>query len=557
MGNQLRGIAALLIVGMSAVGAGAAKEHVAQRFEVTGTVQPDGSLDVVEVIAFRFTGGEYTTVTRELRATETDGVDVLEAAMDGSALPRGDDAGQVDVDASRRGARITWRFAPTRDRVHVFSLRYRYRGVVRHGDGEDWFRWPPFPSRFDYPIETGVARVIWPAAARAPRLPDVEGPVASTAPLENGFSLSVSNYRQADQDVVMTVRFEPGAFPGEEPEWEQDRRRAASMAPAFFAAAAMIIAATVIVIWLFLLRYRRDGADLPGAGTVTSPPDQLPAPVAGSIADGRVSTGSPQLLAAVFDLARRGVVTIEEQHGGFASGRRFLLKRGDEAPLRPFERTVLDALFKDGARDERFDRALRRMGSHARKVGAAIRAELAADGFVDQDRQDGSRGLTIGGIVVILFAAALFVVLAAIGMRLGAAALAVPFAFAASGLAMVITAAAFSTLTPSGLRAARAWDAYRAHLKDELRQGRAPADGEAIGRMLPYAAALGLLSRFGKALEKTDVRDVPAWLRTLDAAGGRAAMIAIMTSGSRSVSSGGGGGGAGGGVGAGGSSGAR
>lgn len=552
-----RAVVAVAVLGVTGVDAGAAKEHVAQRFEVTGTVRSDGSLDVVEVIAFRFTGGEYTTVTRELRATETDGVEVLEAAMDGRVLPRGDEAGQVEVDAGRRRARVAWHFAPTRDRVHVFSLRYRYRGVVRHGDGEDWFRWPPFPSRFDYPIETGVVRLIWPAAARAPRLPDVEGPVTAAAPIENGFSLSVSNYRQADDDVMMTVRFEPGAFPGEEPEWEQDARRAASMAPAFVAAAAMIIAATVIVIWLFFLRYRRDGADTPAAGTVTSPPDQLPAPVAGSIVHGRLSTGSPQLLAAVFDLARRGVVTIEEQQGGFATGRRFLLTRGADGPLRPFERTALDALFKDGAREERFDRALRRIGGQARKVGAAIREELTAAGFVDTDRRDGARALTIGGVVVILFAVALIVVLAATGMRLGSAALAVPFAFVASGLTMVITGAGFSTLTPSGLRTARRWDAYREHLKTELKQGRAPADGDAIGRMLPYAASLGLLSRFGKALQNTDVRDVPAWLRTLDAAGGRSAMLAIIASGSRSVSSGAGGGAAGGGVGAGGSSGAH
>lgn len=545
----------MLILGVTAIEADAAKEHVAQRFEVTGTLRPDGSLEIVEVIAFRFTGGEYTTVTRELRATETDGVEVLEAAMDGRVLPRGGGAGQVEVDAGRRRARIAWHFAPTRDRVHVFSLRYRYRGVVRHGDGEDWFRWPPFPSRFDYPIETGVVRLIWPAAARAPRMPDVEGPVTANTQIENGFSLSVSNHRQADDDVMMTVRFEPGAFPGEEPEWEQDARRAASMAPAFVAAAAMIIAATVIVIWLFFLRYRRDGADAPAAGPVTSPPDDLPAPVAGSIVHGRVSTGSPQLLAAVFDLARRGVLSIEEQQGGFAAGRRFLLKRGGDAPLRPFERTALDVLFRDGAREARFDRALRRLGGQARTVGASIRAELTAAGFVDKDRRDGAHALTIGGIVVILFAVALGVVLAATGMRLGSAALAVPFAFVISGLTMVLTGAGFSTLTPSGLRAARRWDAYREHLKTELKQGRAPADGETIGRMLPFAASLGLLARFGKALQHTDVSDVPAWLRTLDAAGGRAAMVAIIASSARSVSPGTGGGA--GGVGAGGSSGAR
>ena len=93
MANRLRLIVVALLV--TATGVGAAKQHVAEQFQVVATVLPDGSLDVVEEIAFLFRGGTYTEVTRELRATETDGVEVIEASMDGVVLPRGDGAGQV------------------------------------------------------------------------------------------------------------------------------------------------------------------------------------------------------------------------------------------------------------------------------------------------------------------------------------------------------------------------------------------------------------------------------------------------------------------------------
>lgn len=550
----------LAIVGAAAAEAAVAKAHVAQRFEVTATVQPDGSLEVVEVIAFRFTGGDYTTVERELRPTDADRVEVLEAAMDGRVLPRGDGEGQVEVDAASRRTKVAWHFAPATNRVHVFSLRYRYAGVVRHGDGEDWFRWPPFPSRFDYPIETGAVRLSWPAGARARRTPGVEGPATSASPIENGIEVTVANYRQRDDDVMLSVHFAPGGFLGAEPEWEREAMRADRLAPAFFAAAAMIAAATALALWLFFLRYRRDGPDGgPRARSVTTPPGDLPPALAGAIRTGRVSVAWPQLLGVVFDLARRGALRIEEEKGGgFLGKRKFALHHDASAGvLAPHEQAVMDALFKAGAAGERFDRALKRLGTRSRNVSRAVQSELAAAGLIDTERKEGAKALSVSGVAVILLGLVLALVLAATGLRLGAASLAVPVAFAFAGLTMVMTGAGFSTLTRAGLAASRQWAEYRRHLKAEIKQGRVPLDGEAIGRMLPCAAALGLLAPFGKALQKIQVRDLPPWLRTLDAAGGSAAMAAVIAASSHAAPHGPAGGGSGGGVGAGGSSGAH
>ena len=556
MGSRLKFILAFALMSVALVAAD--KEHVAERFDVTATVQPDGSLEVVEVIAFRFTGDTYTTVTRDLRATESDGVEVIDASMDGRVLPRGEEEGQVEVDPERRRVHIEWHFAPAVDRVHEFTLRYRYKGVVRQGAGEDWFRWPPFPSNFDYVIEQGTARLVWPAAAQLRQQPAIEGPVSASGAVADGIELRVDRYDEDQDAVMLTVRFEPGVFPATEPQWERDLRRAQKMAPAFIAGGVMILAATVLALWLFFLRYRRDTPDSRTIPSVTSPPDALPPALAGSISRGRVSVSWPQLLAVVFDLARRGALHIEEKAGGgFLSRRKFVIRRGSDVQMRPHERALIETLFKPGETEERFDRALSRVGYKTRKIGKAIRSELDAERFIDPDRREGSNALAIGGIVVVVLAIALTIVLAATGMRLGPASLVIPGALAVAGLAMILAAATFSTLTVAGLRAAGQWAAYRRYLKDAIKQRQIPADGEAIGRMLPHAAALGLLSNFGRALQKIDVRNVPTWLRSLDSAGGSAAMMAVIVASSRSVSHGSGGGGGGGGVGAGGSSGAH
>lgn len=553
-----RCVAAIVVAAVVALGA-ADKEHVAERFDVKAAVLPDGSLEVDETIAFRFTGGTFTAVTRELRAAESDGIHIVDALMDGRPMPRGGEEGQVEIDAGRERTRVEWHFAPAVDRVHTFTLRYRYAAVVRQGDGEDWFRWRPFPDRFDYPIEAGSATVTWPANATLRRMPDVEGAAAATSPSADGrgFAVTVANYRERDDNVRLTIRFHAGAFAGPEPVWQRDARRADRLAPAFMAACAMILAACGLALWLFFLRFRRDGSDPPpAAGTVTTPPGDLTPALGGTITGGRVSISWPQLFAVVFDLARRGVLQIDEPaDGGLLRKRRFRLARGGAEPTRPHEQAVLDALFKDGAREERFDRALRRLGTRAGKVKRAMQGELASAGLIDADRKEGGKALAISGGVLMAVALAAAFALAATGMRLGEASLFLPLGFFVAGLLMLIIGASFSTLTRSGLRSARQWDAYRRHLKGEIKQGRVPHEGEAIGRLLPYAAALGVLAPFGKALSKVEVRNLPQWLRTLDAAGNPgAAMIAIITAGSQSMSHGASGGAGGGGVGGGSSS---
>lgn len=272
-----------------------------------------------------------------------------------------------------------------------------------------------------------------------------------------------------------------------------------------------------------------------------------------------MSVSWPQLLGALFDLVRRDVLRIEsakEEGPRLLRKPRFRLLRGARDPERPHERAVVDALFNGGAREERFHVAVRRLGARVGRVRREVQSELDAARLIDPERRGGARALSISGMVVMVVAVVAAVLFALAGMRLGVMAMFVPAALFLSGLSMVITGAAFSTLSRQGLRASRQWDGYRRHLKAEIKQGRVPADGDVIGRMLPHAAALGLLPAFGKALAKTDVRNLPPWLRTLDAAGGSGGLVAIIAATSHHGGAGASGGSGGGGVGAGGSSGA-
>ncbi|MDQ3170972.1 MAG: DUF2207 domain-containing protein [Acidobacteriota bacterium] len=547
---MLRARCLVLVLGvvLGAATVRAAKEHVAERYDVDAAVRADGSLVIEEEIAFRFTGGEYTYVNREIPAENTDGVEVLGAAMNGRELAWGDEEGQLEVDYRRRAVRVRWHFAPTRDHTHVFTLRYRLVGVVRNTAGEDWFAWQPFPSRFDYAIDTGTVRVSWMPGARLRRQAHTEGPVTSVSPSETGFVATVANYRQRDDDVVLTARFEPGAFTSPEPQWQRDAQHADQMSTSFFAAAGMITAATILALLLFFLKHRRDRSGSLGAGqSVSTRPDALAPALAGSIVHGRVSVTSPQLLAVVFDLAGRGAITIEEQPAsGMMKTPRFIVRRGRPIALAPHEQFVLDDLFKKESAP-RLDQTLRAMHARLGKFGKAVKAELAAEGLIDAERADAAKAMMISAAVVMVFAAGVGTVIAALNMRLGDASLLVPGAFLWSGVMLLIVGAAFSTLSARGWSAAARWKAYAQHLKEQARDSRLPSTPDEMSRMLPFATALGIGPAWQKAMKKMPDAAVPPWLATLGEGGRHAAYTALLVSTGSAGSSGAAGGGAAGG----------
>ena len=549
----MRGAWCLCLVLVPALGTAtlrAAKDHVAERYDIDAAVRADGSLVVEEEIAFRFTGGEYTYVNREIPANETDGVEVLGAAMDGRELAWGEDEGQLEVDYRRRSVRVRWHFAPTRDRTHVFTLRYRLAGVVRNTGGEDWIAWAPFPARFDYPITAGSVRMSWMPGARLRRQAHTDGPVASVSPSATGFVATVANYRQRDDDVVLTARFEPGAFTSPEPQWQRDAQHADQMSTSFFAAAGMITAATILALLLFFLKHRRDRNGSLGAGqTVSTVPDTLAPGLAGSISHGRVSVTAAQLLAVVFDLAGRGAIAIEEQPAsGMLKKPRFIVRRGRPVTLAPHEQFVVDGLFKKESAP-RLDQILAALHTQIGKFGKTVKTELGAAGLIDAERADAAKALMISAAVVIVFAFGVGAVLAFMNMRLGDAALLVPGAFLWSGVILLIVGTSFSTLSARGWSAAARWKAYAQYLKEQARDGRLPSTPDEVSRMLPFAAALGIGPAWQKAMKKMPDAAVPPWLATLGESGRHAAYSALLvtTAGSGHSSGGSGGGVAGGG----------
>ncbi len=187
-----------------------AKEYSADRFDVNAAVQTDGSLLVSETVVFRFIGGPFTYVFRELPTDYTDGITEIAASIDGVTLPPGQGAGQVEI-SGRDPIKVTWHFAPTSDATPTFVLRYRTLGVVRQERDADLLLWYALPTDYDYRIASSTVRVTFPRTATLLSTPEVRKGQAAVEAGAGQITFSARDLK-ANSTLLVALRFPSGSL---------------------------------------------------------------------------------------------------------------------------------------------------------------------------------------------------------------------------------------------------------------------------------------------------------------------------------------------------------
>src|SRR5215472_6200591 len=148
------------------------KEYSADRFDVSIAVQEGGSLIVTEAVTFKFVGGPFTFVFREIPTDKTDGISILSASMDDQTMQQGTGAGQVEI-AYGNPVKVTWHFAPLSDQTHTFVLTYKVLGVFQKESDADVLNWEALPTNYDYVIRSSAIGVSYPDMAILIGTPEV------------------------------------------------------------------------------------------------------------------------------------------------------------------------------------------------------------------------------------------------------------------------------------------------------------------------------------------------------------------------------------------------
>lgn len=541
---------------------GAAKSYRAERYDVDLAIQPDAALVVTETVAFRFEGGPFTYVFRDLAYRELDEIDRLQAGMDGQPLPQGTGPGQVEVQAGKP-LKVIWHFAPVSNATHTFTLVYRVQGAIRRLADADALIWRAIPEEHDYEIAASTITLRYPASAPLLGRPTVRG-VAAEIETGDGLAVITAQGIRRNRDLIVEARFPHGSLIRTAPRWQatqiERNQQIGQVWPLGLAAGVLTIVAGGGLLGRVWRRYSRPRP--PASArlmTRTEPPSDLP-PALGV----RLAGGAVPALAALFDLARRGVLRIEEASSRW--GRRFTLYRQPGAgPLRPHEQGLLEALFRTRTGlEESLDlaRAGRRLRSRQRQFTGPLEEELLAAGLMDGQRRAERRRLLALTIIALVLGMVVFIIglivlnvlignppsggdrtwvglpIVVIGAGIGAG-------LSIFGFFGAIFASAFSPLTAEGEEAAAAWRSFGNYLKDVAR-GRQPLlRDDLFEAFLPYAAGYGLAARWARRYAQQAGVPIPAWFTALRPNERSSAFVAAMSASHASVSSGGAGGAAG------------
>jgi hypothetical protein len=532
----------------------AAKDYRAERFAVQFDLQPDGLALVTETVVFRFEGGPFTYVFRDIDAAETDGVAFLEASMDGEQMPLGTQAGQVEVTGSDP-LTVKWHFAPTSNDTHQFVVRYRVQGVVRK-ENADTIYWPAIPEEHEYPIDRSSVTITYPAAAQPIEPPTLDREFESSA-LPNGYRLTTTGIAD-DQSVILTARFVAGTAAAMPPQWQIQQQQAeavgAAVQPIGWLAAAVTLVLGSAGLFVYARAQRRDSiapADLPAH----TPPGDVPPALVGELTQQWQS-----LMGTLFDLAQRGVVEIHESLGQWGTKKFTLEVKNSAAPLSAIEQGLLAAIVKPGETLVDMSQIWTRLTGNSKLVSEPLEQEMIKRGWLDLDRKRLRSHLGIAGFLLLVVSMGSFF-MGIIGLKAGtpdvtqASLWAAVIGVAASGfvlsIAMLIYAATFSPLTPEGETEAARWKSFAKYLKQVSKDKSSAAPAADFERYLVWAVVFGLGSAWAKHYQRVGGVPWPAWFQAAPGSDGDfSAIIAVMVASDSAAGVGGSDGGASGGGGA-------
>lgn len=497
--------------------AGDDQTYRAGRYDVNIAVQPDGALNVTETVVFNFQGEPFTYVFREIPTDRTDGITNITASMDGVELPRGEEAGQVQV-SGRRTIEVRWHFPPTTNSTHTFVLNYIAQGVVSQETNADQLRWYALPNDYEYAIDASTVNVTWQDTAAIP----VGAPIVEqgNAVVESGATSATFTAINLEPETPLLIglNFPRGSVLGAPPAWQAQELRAAERAPLWIGAGVAILLIGMLLVIVYGIRWRRDPSAIPNIGRVTRPPSSL-APALAGVVNGSSPSWS-NALGTLFDLAQRGILTIHElAPSGIFQQRDFEIARVSEPTnLRPHERGLVDMLFstEKGARERvRFTDLSNEYSSRFKLFSDPLRAEVRALGGLDTDRERVRRTLTI--LAAVLFFLSIAVLLGSLFLiaLLGGWVLLVPIAMMSVAIVAFIVARSISPLNAQGVRLAAQWQAFHEYLKN-ITRGKEPAPGSTLFEAyLPYAASFGLAEAWSKKFRAANNITLPAWFHTL------------------------------------------
>jgi uncharacterized membrane protein YgcG len=494
-------------------------------------INTDGTFHVREVYQIEFLGGPFTFGYRDIPidqfeelkdfAVREDAVEYREA--------RSEAPNTFYWTRDSENYRINWFFPSTTDQTRTFTVEYTVvGGIIISEDVGDRFFWKAVGPDHDFPIESSTVTVRMPQGHAfdttiEPFTYGVEATCAFEA--EATRATCHSDYLPAGQYFEIGLRFPHGIIPAEEPSWQASYEREQSWndvgRPAWNvglgALAILILIGGLGIVYLMWLFSGRDPDIGPVPSYLTEPPSDLPPGVAGTLVDEKADL--QDIIATVVDLARRGVLEMEEHENkvfGITASRTFTFRKSanSDSPLRDYERLLITEMF--GMREEiDLDDLNQKFYTAVPRLQKELYDETVKAGLFPLSPK-AVRGRYLGmGIVGLVLAAG-------IGFCAGAAVpgflagpvdtILCPFmAMGTAAVAMMIASGSMPVKTRAGAEESAKWRAFKTYLSNTERFADLQQVTEQFDRFLPYAIAFGLERTWINKFARVPGTPTPGW----------------------------------------------
>jgi hypothetical protein len=383
LGGMLVAALVVLSPALWARPAAAASERITS-YDVELTIQADGALQVVETIAYDFGDAEHHGIYRDIptRLRYDDRHDRLyPLQVDAvTATPPGTPAGYAIEDA---GGGLTRIKIGDPDRTvtgaHTYTISYTVRGAMNAFPDHDELYWNAIGT--EWPVTIDVARVVLTAPGQITDVACFTGPQGSSLACDQaaarGQRAAFSQHQLSPYAALTIVTALPSGTvevppPILEERWSMQRAFRADVGHAAPAGALLLAGIGVFgyLVWTKGRDRRYAGSSVdqvmgnPGGPTQRvpvgegddassvefAPPEGIRPGQAGVVMDERAQT--VDVAATLVDLAVRGLLVIQEipKEGFFGKlDWRLLRLDADVSTLLPYERLLLEGVFRDGA----------------------------------------------------------------------------------------------------------------------------------------------------------------------------------------------------------------
>lgn len=491
-----------------------------ETYDVDITVLPNGDFRVVETQELVFTNGTFRFGIRTIPTQFVSGISDVAVSEAGGLVYRASPSNEpftFNTYTTGEDFNIRYNFSPTSDASRTMVIEYTVSGGLLYYDGGDQLVWIAAPASPNFPIQHASATVHLPAGATVDNY-DASGPQGTASVIEDGQGVrfeASQPMRAGSSDFRVRVQWPHGIVAGQPSTWQTAMDRQDAIEPVANVGVLALTAILLIggLLGLYLLWYSkgRDAVVKLPAEWIAEPPSDLPAGMVGTLVDEQAET--KDVIATLVDLARRGVLAIQEETspGAFGIGqkREFIYHLENPAlPMRPHEALLIDKLF-DGDQEKKLSDLREKFYQVMGQVRAGLYKTTFEEGYFTANPERVRSTYAVLGVVALAAALAVGCLALILLGQYSPLALCIPVALAAPAIGLVVLARYMPRKTDKGAEEAAKWLAFKRYMQDLEKYTKVDEVKEIFDKYLPYAIAFGLENSWIQKFARVDTAPPP------------------------------------------------